>query len=486
MMRFDVRKAVAVFAAVAMMGVAGPVAVSAANAADAPAAAQTAAQITVNFKYTDKQGNETWTSHTYGVAGGSFADFEKQAVADHGTPSLDGYKFTGWTDNKSLFYAPGSTDPVKAGVDLYPAYVQDPAAEQATVKFHYTNKSGDVVKTVEVVGDKGAAFSEFTKDAKYETPSLAGYKFTGWATLDLSQFFKADSADKVTGDLDVYSQYVQDPAAEQVTLTFHGKDGQPGWPVRVTLDKDSVFSEFAKGLDGYALPSLPGYTLKGWSYKDNGPVFEGDVRMGSSIDVFPVFEKNPVEQVTVTFHGRDGQPGWPVAVTLDKGSKFYEFQNKFDKTVPTVDGFDFVGWSKDIHNVDADHLIDSLYEVNDSIDAFPVYVAAEQPAPAKVNVTFLDKDGNPLANRDGQAGDLFGSFAAPEAPAVPGKVFTGWALPGGALAEEGYAVNEDLTVTATYKTVYQPQPQFPWWGNWWNAFQHWWGSWTQWGHGWWW
>ena len=146
-----------------------------------------------------------------------------------------------------------------------------------------------------------------------------------------------------------------------------------------------------------------------------------------------------------------------------------------------MDGYTLKGWS---YKADGGLVISGDVRIDSGFDAFPVF--EQNPAPATVNVTFLDKDGNPLANRDGKAGDLFGSFAAPEAPAVPGKVFTGWALPGGALAEEGYVVNGDLTVTATYKNVYQPQPQFPWWGNWWNAFQHWWGSWTQWGHGWWW
>lgn len=469
------RKVAAVVSAVAMLAVAAP---TAAQAADAPAHATACADLpaisgdTADL-YTVSFCNEDGT----GIGATGFAKSQPQkfsVYADGQEANVkvpEGQKFVGWKTKNG-------TEPVKADavvysdMTVYPVFEALPV-QNVTVVFY----KADDAKLDEVSLKQGTAFSEFAKQAEAKLTVPQGKKLVGWYFAG-AEDKTIDPAESVNANgWNVYPKF--EDAAKQVTVTFHDAAGFKLY--QVTLDQDTLFAKFTEKLQAEAgLPEKDGVKPTGWSTRPNGEGMSltGDVQIGVSVDVYPIYP-TPAKLATVSFYNAD--QSLVQTVSYEAGTqKFSVYALGIEPTVVPA-GKVFAGWAFASNDGDVPVNPDEVVKGD-----WAVYATFKDAAPAKVNVTFLDKDGNVLANRDGKAGDLFGSFAAPEASAVPGKVFTGWALPDGALAEEGYAVNEDLTVTATYKNVYQPQPQFPWWGNWWNAFQHWWGSWTQWGHGWWW
>lgn len=215
-------------------------------------------------------------------------------------PVVEGYTFTGW--DKEF-------DNVSSDLVINPIYEKDVVTY--TVKFY--DNSGKVISEEKVEEGKAATAPK--------APEVPGFSFDGW-DKDFSN---------VTSDLEVNPVY-----KNLWFVVFKGFDG-------VELKQDIV-------LDGSKAtapdaPVVEGYTFVKWD-KDFDNVTK-------DIVVSAVYEKN-VTKYTVTFIGKDGQEIAKVEVEEGKAATA--------PNAPTVEGFNFIKWDKEISNVTSDLTVNAVYE----------------------------------------------------------------------------------------------------------------------------
>ena len=157
--------------------------------------------------------------------------------AFNGTPTREGYKFTGWT--------PAVADTV-SGNATYTAQW-----EELTYTVTYTDGvDGEEIFKDQVIGDLKAG--ENTPDFN-GTPTREGYKFTGWTPA---------VADTVTGNVTYTAQWEKQTPAETFTVTYTDGRGR-------TWFKDEVHSGLKNGdktpaYNNGTVPIHDGYIFKGW------------------------------------------------------------------------------------------------------------------------------------------------------------------------------------------------------------------------------
>lgn len=215
-------------------------------------------------------------------------------------PVVEGYTFTGW--DKEF-------DNVTSDLVINPIYEKDVVTY--IVKFY--DNTGKVISEEKVEEGKAATAPK--------APEVPGLSFDGW-DKDFSN---------VTSDLEVNPVY-----KNLWFVVFKGFDG-------VELKQDIV-------LDGSKAtapdaPVVEGYTFVKWD-KDFDNVTK-------DIVVSAVYEKN-VTKYTVTFIGKDGQEIAKVEVEEGKAATA--------PNAPTVEGFKFIKWDKEISNVTSDLTVNAVYE----------------------------------------------------------------------------------------------------------------------------
>ena len=142
-------------------------------------------------------------------------------------------------------------------------------------------------------------------------------------------------------NLTVTAQYTpNNPSVTYYTVTFKDWNG-------TILDTQQV--EKGHAATAPANPTREGYTFTGWD-KDFSNI-------QSDLIVTALYEKNetPVEKFTVTFKDWDGTIlGTPQQV--EKG------QSAVAPTVPTRDGYIFMGWDKDFSNIQSNLTVTAQYK----------------------------------------------------------------------------------------------------------------------------
>ena len=183
--------------------------------------------------YTDGvDGEEIFKDQVYTV------EFGKATPAFNGTPTRDGYKFTGW--------APTVADTVTRNATYTARWEKLTPAETFTVTYTDGVDNEEIFKDQVYTVEFGKATPAFNG-----TPARDGYKFTGWTP---------GVADTVTRNATYTAQWEKLTPAETFTVTYTDGVGNE------EIFKDQVYTvKFGKATPAFnGTPTRDGYTFAGW------------------------------------------------------------------------------------------------------------------------------------------------------------------------------------------------------------------------------
>ena len=285
----------------------------------------------------------------YVANGGVFADGNEvlQGVTDGDgvarqplTPTREGYTFAGWTYDREGTDPVDFSKPLVGGGDHATLYAQWNAVEEDnSIDVLYVANGGtffDGNETLQGVTDgDGVARQPLA-------PTREGYTFAGW-TYDRDGNDPVDFSKPVQGGGDhvtFYAQWTKDKGAdENVKDVLYFANGG------VFFDGNETLQGVTDG-DGVArqplAPTREGYTFAGWTYDSKGtdPVdFSKPVQGGGDhVTFYAQWTKNETPAVQthkVNFY----VDGSTTTVEVEDGKTVAQPSD------PSVDGFNFVGWS---------------------------------------------------------------------------------------------------------------------------------------------
>lgn len=310
----------------------------------------------------------------------------EQAI-DPGTPTRDGYAFTGWLlDGEPYDFA----TPVTGDVTLVAGWKEtpDPTPVTHTVTLDAGNGSQPVRVTV-VDGEPVGRPADPTRD---------GYAFKGW-TLDGQPY---DFAQPVTGDITLTAQW-QKPA--EYTVTF---DTQGGTPVASqTVTENGTVTRPSD-------PTRDGYTFKGWTL--DGQPYDFGTPVTGNLTLTAVWEENtPPAPVMHKVTVKPNNGSNPTVYEVEDGQPFTQPAD------PTRDGYTFNGWTLDGEPYDFSQ------PVTGDITLEAQWEKSETPAPVTHTVKFRTNGGSSIPMQTVEDGRTVGR---PTDPTRPGHTFAGWLLDG--------------------------------------------------------
>ena len=259
-------------------------------------------------------------------------------------PTREGYTFAGWTYDAAGTDPVDFSKPVQGGGDHVTFYAQwDMVVEDNSIDVLYVANGGtffDGNETLQGVTDgDGVARQPLA-------PTREGYTFAGW-TYDAAGTDPVDFSKPLVGGGDhatLFAQWTEDKGADvdenkNVKDVLYFANGGVFFDGNVTLqgvtDSDGVARQ-------PLAPTREGYTFAGWTYDSEGtdPVdFSKPVQGGGDhVTFYAQWTKNEtpaVETHKVNFY----VDGSTTTVEVEDG-KTVDQPND-----PSVDGFDFVGWS---------------------------------------------------------------------------------------------------------------------------------------------
>ena len=285
----------------------------------------------------------------YVANGGTFFDGNEtlQGVTDGDgvarqplAPSREGYTFAGWTYDRDGKDPVDFSKPVQGGGDHVTFYAQwNMDVEANSIDVLYAANGGtffDGNETLQGVTDgDGVARQPLA-------PSREGYTFAGW-TYDSKGTDPVDFSKPVQGGGDhvtFYAQWTKDKGAdENVKDVLYFANGG------VFFDGNETLQGVTDG-EGVArqplAPTREGYTFAGWTYDSKGtdPVdFSKPVQGGGDhVTFYAQWTKNETPAVQthkVNFY----VDGSTTTVEVEDGKTVAQPSD------PSVDGFNFVGWS---------------------------------------------------------------------------------------------------------------------------------------------
>ena len=285
----------------------------------------------------------------YVANGGVFADGNEvlQGVTDGDgvarqplAPTREGYTFAGWTYDRDGNDPVDFSKPLVGGGDHATLFAQwDMVVEDNSIDVLYVANGGtffDGNETLQGVTDgDGVARQPLA-------PTREGYTFAGW-TYDSKGTDPVDFSKPVQGGGDhvtFYAQWTKDKGAdENVKDVLYFANGG------VFFDGNETLQGVTDG-DGVArqplAPTREGYTFAGWTYDSEGkdPVdFSKPVQGGGDhVTFYAQWTKNETPAVQthkVNFY----VAGSTTTVEVEDGKTVTQPSD------PSVDGFNFVGWS---------------------------------------------------------------------------------------------------------------------------------------------
>ena len=274
-------------------------------------------------------------------------------------PEHKGYTFTGWSRDFSN---------VTSNMTVFALY------ELTVFTVRFLDWDNTVLSEQQVLPGESATAPE--------DPSRVGYTFMGW---DDYSFLN------VTSDLDIHAVY----EVIKFRVTFRDWDGS------YIIHQNVPYGQAATAPEP---PVHIGHTFMGWD-TDFSAVY-------SDLEVTALYD---VAIFTVNFIDWDN--------TIIKSEQVEYGHDATPPEDPVREGYTFIGWDKDHHNITSAVNIYAQYEI------------------LTYTVTFLDMDGTVL---DVQTVDHGSAAVAPETPVHVGLVFAGWDA-------DISCVTSDMTVTAVYE-----------------------------------
>ena len=241
-------------------------------------------------------------------------------------------------------------------------------------------------------------------------------------------------------------------AAKLATVHFMGAKG-----LIQDVAYDAATQTFATYAAGIQAPAVEGKVFAGWSYSEGTPV-DPTQTVSGDIYVYATYKDAPTaKDATVSFYGAD--QNLIQTVTFKAGTQTFATY-ALGIQAPTVEGKVFAGWA--FASNEGDKLVDTTETVSGDWAVYATYKDAPKTDDTKENVvSFYDADQNLIQTVGYYAKDKakFSQYAAGiQAPAVKGKVFTGWAF---ASNDGDVAVDPDAVVTGNWAVyaMYKDAPK---------------------------
>ena len=295
---------------------------------------------------------------------------------------------------------------------------------------------------------KGTAFSMYALGV--QAPTIEGKTFTGWAD---SEGTMLKDTDQVSTNIAVHATYADTPAQDdttQYTVSFYAGTDQLIQTVSYYAKDKVKFSTYAAGIQA---PAVEGKTFTGWGFASN----DGNVAVNPNAEVtgnwavYPMYKDTPTSEDktlnTVSFYNTKNELIQTVSYYAKDKVKFSTYAAGIQ--APAVEGKTFTGWG--FASNDGDVAVDPNAEVTGNWAVYPMYKNAEKKDDTTQNVVSFYAGTDKLIQTVGYyAKDKvkFSQYALGiQAPAVEGKIFTGW---GFASNDGDVAVDPDAEVTGNW------------------------------------
>ena len=365
-------------------------------------------------------------------------------------PTIEGKTFTGWAYSEGTMLK--DTDQVFADIAVYATYADTPTQDdntQYTVSFYAG--ADQLIQTVSYYAKDKAKFSQYALGI--QAPAVEGKTFTGWGFASNDGNVAVNPDAEVTGNWAVYPMYKDTPTSEDKTLntvSFYNTKNELIQTVSYYAKDKVKFSTYAAGIQA---PAVEGKTFTGWGFASN----DGDVAVDPDAEVtgnwavYPMYKnaekKDDTTQNVVSFYAGTDKLIQTVGYYAKDHVKFSTYAAGIQ--APAVEGKIFTGWG--FASNDGDVAVDPDAEVTGNWAVYAMYKDAPTEDDTTQNVVSFYAGTDKLIQTVGYyAKDhvKFSTYAAGiQAPAVEGKIFTGW---GFASNDGDVAVDPDAEVTGNW------------------------------------
>ena len=365
-------------------------------------------------------------------------------------PTIEGKTFTGWAYSEGTMLK--DTDQVFADIAVYATYADTPTQDdntQYTVSFYAG--TDQLIQTVSYYAKDKAKFSQYALGI--QAPAVEGKTFTGWGFASNDGNVAVNPDAEVTGNWAVYPMYKDTPTSEDKTLntvSFYNTKNELIQTVSYYAKDKVKFSTYAAGIQA---PAVEGKTFTGWGFASN----DGDVAVDPNTvvtgnwAVYPMYKnaekKDDTTQNVVSFYAGTDQLIQTVGYYAKDKVKFSQYALGIQ--APAVEGKIFTGWG--FASNDGDVAVDPDAEVTGNWAVYAMYKDAPTEDDTTQNVVSFYAGTDQLIQTVGYyAKDKvkFSQYALGiQAPAVEGKIFTGW---GFASNDGDVAVDPDAEVTGNW------------------------------------
>ena len=365
-------------------------------------------------------------------------------------PTIEGKTFTGWAYSEGTMLK--DTDQVFADIAVYATYADTPTQDdntQYTVSFYAG--ADQLIQTVSYYAKDKAKFSQYALGI--QAPAVEGKTFTGWGFASNDGNVAVDPNTEVTGNWAVYPMYKDTPTSEDKTLntvSFYNTKNELIQTVSYYAKDKVKFSTYAAGIQA---PAVEGKIFTGWGFASN----DGDVAVDPDAEVtgnwavYAMYKDAPTEDDTtqnvVSFYAGTDKLIQTVGYYAKDHVKFSTYAAGIQ--APAVEGKIFTGWG--FASNDGDVAVDPDAEVTGNWAVYAMYKDAPTEDDTTQNVVSFYAGTDKLIQTVGYyAKDhvKFSTYAAGiQAPAVEGKIFTGW---GFASNDGDVAVDPDAEVTGNW------------------------------------
>ena len=365
-------------------------------------------------------------------------------------PTIEGKTFTGWAYSEGTMLK--DTDQVFADIAVYATYADTPTQDdntQYTVSFYAG--ADQLIQTVSYYAKDKAKFSQYALGI--QAPAVEGKTFTGWGFASNDGNVAVNPDAEVTGNWAVYPMYKDTPTSEDKTLntvSFYNTKNELIQTVSYYAKDKVKFSTYAAGIQA---PAVEGKIFTGWGFASNDgdvPV-DPDMVVTGNWAVYAMYKDAPTEDDTtqnvVSFYAGTDQLIQTVGYYAKDHVKFSTYAAGIQ--APAVEGKIFTGWG--FASNDGDVPVDPDMVVTGNWAVYAMYKDAPTEDDTTQNVVSFYAGTDQLIQTVGYyAKDhvKFSTYAAGiQAPAVEGKIFTGW---GFASNDGDVPVDPDMVVTGNW------------------------------------
>ena len=279
-------------------------------------------------------------------------------------PTRSGYTFKGWSTSStatSATYSAGGSYTANASVTLYAVWSYNTPAPVATYTVSYNANGGS-----------GAPASQtkthnVTLTLSSTRPTRSGYSFLGWSTSSTatSPTYYASGSYTANASATLYAVWSKN-APTTYTISFNANGGS-GAPSSVTKTNDVTLYLPS------TIPTRTNYAFLGWSTSSTATTASysagGTFTLNANTTLYAVWEYDPATyRVYYNANGGSGAPSSQV--------KTYGVTLTLSSTVPTRNGYDFLGWSTSSTATSATYSAGGSYTANAGTTLYAVWEKA--------------------------------------------------------------------------------------------------------------